>query len=62
MLHLSEEEVRELDRRLLAVLDEYIQTDHQRLDQPALGGIVVLHHLAAPAAPPPGQPHPHPEF
>jgi DNA-binding transcriptional ArsR family regulator len=49
MLHLSDEEVRELDRRLLAVLDEYIQTDHQRLDRPALGGIVVLHHLAGPA-------------
>jgi hypothetical protein len=56
MLHLSEEEVRELDRRLLAVLDEYIQTDHQRLDRPALGGIVVLHQLADPAPPPPGQP------
>jgi DNA-binding transcriptional ArsR family regulator len=54
MLHLSEEEVRELDRRLLEVLDEYIQTDHQRLDRPALGGIVVLHQLAdpAPAHPP----------
>jgi DNA-binding transcriptional ArsR family regulator len=49
MLHLSEEEVRELDRRLLAVLDEYIQTDYRRLDRPALGGIVVLHHLAGPA-------------
>jgi len=49
MLHLSEEEMRELDRRLLAVLDEYIQTDHQRLDRPALGGIVVLHQLADPA-------------
>jgi DNA-binding transcriptional ArsR family regulator len=48
MLHLSDEEMRELDRRLLAVLDEYIQTDHQRLDRPALGGIVVLHHLAGP--------------
>jgi DNA-binding transcriptional ArsR family regulator len=49
MLHLSEEGVRELDRRLLAVLDEYIQTDQQRLDQPALGGIVVVHQLADPA-------------
>jgi DNA-binding transcriptional ArsR family regulator len=49
MLHLSEEEMRELDRRLLAVLDEYIQTDHQRLDRPALGGIVVLHQLVDPA-------------
>jgi DNA-binding transcriptional ArsR family regulator len=55
MLHLSEEEVRELDRRLLAVLDEYIQTDHQRLDWPALGGIVVIHQLADPAPPPPGR-------
>ncbi len=53
MLHLSEEEMRELDRRLLAVLDEYIQTDHQRLDRPALGGIVVLHQLADPAPPQP---------
>jgi DNA-binding transcriptional ArsR family regulator len=48
MLHLSEEEVRELDRRLLEVLDEYILTDHQRLDRPALGGIVVVHQLAEP--------------
>jgi DNA-binding transcriptional ArsR family regulator len=48
MLHLSEEEVRELDRRLLEVLDEYIQSDHQRLDRPALGGIVVVHQLAEP--------------
>jgi DNA-binding transcriptional ArsR family regulator len=56
MLHLSEAEVRELDRRLLAVLDEYIQTDDQRLDRPALGGIVVVHQLADPAP----QQHPHP--
>ena len=61
MLHLSEEDVRDLDRRLLAVLDEYIQTDHQRLDQPALGGIVVLHQLADPALPLPGPPHAHPQ-
>jgi hypothetical protein len=50
MLHLSEEEVRELDRRLLAVLDDYIQTDHQRLDRPAFGGISVLQAMANPAA------------
>jgi DNA-binding CsgD family transcriptional regulator len=55
MLHLSEQEVHELDRRLLAVLDEYIQTDHERLDRPALGGIVVLHQLADPAPSQPGQ-------
>jgi DNA-binding transcriptional ArsR family regulator len=46
MLHLSPEDVAELDRRILAVLDEYIETDDQRLDQPAHGGIVVLHRLA----------------
>jgi DNA-binding CsgD family transcriptional regulator len=60
MLHLSEEEMREVDRRILEVLDEYIQTDHQRLDRPALGGIVVIHQLADPAPPQPGQPHPRP--
>jgi hypothetical protein len=49
MLHLSDEEVQELDRRLLAVLDEYIQTDHQ-----PLGGIAVFHQLADPT--PPTQP------
>jgi DNA-binding transcriptional ArsR family regulator len=57
MLHLSEADVRELDRRLLAVLDEYIQSDHQRLDRPALGGLVVLHQLADPARTQPGDPH-----
>jgi DNA-binding transcriptional ArsR family regulator len=60
MLHLSEEEMRELDRRILEVLDEYILTDHQRLDRPALGGIVVIHQLADPVSPQPGQPDPRP--
>jgi DNA-binding transcriptional ArsR family regulator len=46
LLHLSPADVAELDRRILAVLDEYVATDHQRLDQPALGGIVLLHRLA----------------
>lgn len=46
LLHLSPEEVEELVRRILAVLDEYIETDDQRLDRPAHGGIVVLHRLA----------------
>jgi DNA-binding transcriptional ArsR family regulator len=46
MLHLSPEDVATLDRRILAILDEYIETDDQRLDQPAHGGIVVLHRLA----------------
>ena len=35
-----------LDRRILAVLDEYVETDEQRRDQPAYGGIVVVHRLA----------------
>jgi DNA-binding transcriptional ArsR family regulator len=46
MLHLSPEDVDELDRRILAVLDEYIETDDQRHDRPAHGGIVVVHRLA----------------
>jgi len=44
-LHLSPEEAAELDRRIFAILDEYLTTDDQRLDQPAHGGIVVLHEL-----------------
>ncbi len=42
-LHLSDEEVAELDRRILAVLDEYVATDDQRLDRPLHGGAFVLH-------------------
>lgn len=45
-LHLSEEDVNELDRRILAVLDEYVETDHERRDQPVHGGVFVLHRLA----------------
>jgi DNA-binding transcriptional ArsR family regulator len=60
MLHLSEEEVRELDRRILEILDEYILTDDQRLDRPALGGIVLIHQLADPVSEQPGQPRPRP--
>ena len=45
-LHLSPEDVEELDRRILAILDEYIESDHQRLERPAHGGMVVLHRLA----------------
>lgn len=46
LLHLSPAGVAELDRRIIAVLDEFVETDDQRLDQPALGGILVLHRLA----------------
>lgn len=44
-LHLSPEDVVELDRRISAVLDEYVATDDQRRDQPLHGGIVVVHRL-----------------
>ncbi|HEY3261979.1 MAG TPA: winged helix-turn-helix domain-containing protein [Pseudonocardiaceae bacterium] len=47
-LHLSAEDATELERRILAILDEYIETDDRRLDQPAHGGILVLHRLAPP--------------
>jgi DNA-binding transcriptional ArsR family regulator len=45
-LHLSPEEVEELDRRVLAVLDEYVATDDQRRDRPVYGGMFLLHRLA----------------
>ncbi|MDP9848626.1 ArsR/SmtB family transcription factor [Streptosporangium lutulentum] len=46
MLHLSPEDVVALDRRILAIIDEYLETEDQRLDQPVHGGIVILHRLA----------------
>lgn len=45
-LHLSPDDAAELDRRILTVLDEYVQTDDQRRDQPVLGGMLLLHRLA----------------
>jgi DNA-binding transcriptional ArsR family regulator len=48
-LHLSDEEVVELDRRILEILDEYVATDDERRGQPgrrAQGGVFVLHRLA----------------
>jgi DNA-binding transcriptional ArsR family regulator len=45
-LHLSPDELAELDRRIVAILDEYIETDHERRDRPALGGMFVMHRLA----------------
>jgi DNA-binding transcriptional ArsR family regulator len=46
LLHLAPDEVEHLERRVLAILDEYIATDHERLDRPALGGMFLLHRLA----------------
>lgn len=45
-LHLSPDDAAELDRRIRALLDEYVATDHERVDQPAHGGVVVVHQLA----------------
>lgn len=45
MLHLSPEDSEELENRILAILDEYVETDHERHDQPAHGGIVILHQV-----------------
>jgi DNA-binding transcriptional ArsR family regulator len=42
-LHLSPGDLAELERRILAVLDEFVRTEVQRADQPAHGGIFVLH-------------------
>lgn len=45
-LHLSDDDVAELDRRIVAVLDEYVSTDHQRRDRPLYGGVFILHRPA----------------
>lgn len=44
-LHLSPEDVAELDRRIGAVLDEYVATDDQRRHLPLHGGLVVVHRV-----------------
>lgn len=45
-LHLSPEDVAELDRRIVAVIDAYVETDHERSHLPAHGGIFVVHRSA----------------
>jgi DNA-binding transcriptional ArsR family regulator len=45
-LHLSPEDAATLSSRVLAIIDEYLETEGQRLDRPAHGGIIVLHQLA----------------
>ena len=55
VLHLSDDDVTRLDERIIAILDEYVETDHERRHLPAHGGIVVLHRLAPiPEEGPPG--------
>ncbi len=46
VLHLSETDAEDLTTRISAVLDEYTASDRQRRDQPAFGGIFVLHRTA----------------
>ncbi|WP_431277318.1 ArsR/SmtB family transcription factor [Leifsonia poae] len=45
-LHLSPEDVVELDRRIVAVLDEYVETEDQRSHLPVHGGFFILHRSA----------------
>jgi len=45
-LHLSDEDAEELDRRILTVLDEYVDTDDERHGRPIMSGIFILHRLA----------------
>ena len=40
---LSEQDAEDLITRIGAVLDDYTGSDRQRADQPAYGGIFVLH-------------------
>ena len=50
VLHLDQDDVREFDARILAVVDDYISSEPTRLDKPAVGGLVVLHSLDDPAS------------
>ncbi|WP_285117090.1 helix-turn-helix domain-containing protein [Leifsonia sp. fls2-241-R2A-40a] len=49
-LHLSPEDVAELDRRIVAVIDEYVETDRERSHLPAHGGMFLLHRAPSGAA------------
>ncbi len=46
VLHLSAADLDALTGRIQAILDEYIGTDAARLDQPAHGGLFVMHRLS----------------
>lgn len=49
-LHLSDEDVAELDRRIVAVLDEFVSTDEERREHPRYSGIFLLHRPPGAAA------------
>ncbi len=42
-LHLSAADVAELDRRIVAVIDEFVESDAERAHLPLHGGMFVLH-------------------
>jgi len=42
-LHLSEDDLAELDRRLVAVIDAFVETDAERAHLPLHGGIFLVH-------------------
>ncbi|MDE3722286.1 winged helix-turn-helix domain-containing protein [Nocardiopsis sp. N85] len=46
VLHLSDEDVSELDRRIVAVLDEFVATDDRRRENPVYSGMFLLHRPA----------------
>ena len=46
VLHLSPQDAEDLISRVYAVLNEYMDTDQQRSDQPSYGGLFVLHKRA----------------
>lgn len=50
VLHLSEADAEDLTTRIHAVLSEYTDSDRKRFDQPAYGGIFVLHRSPDQAA------------
>ncbi len=45
-VHLKAEDISELERDIMVLLDRYMTTDDKRLDEPAYGGLVVLHLLS----------------
>lgn len=45
LLHLDDAQVAELDRRILAVLDEYVLTDAERVGSPTTNVLMVMHRV-----------------
>ncbi|MGW3966002.1 ArsR/SmtB family transcription factor [Amycolatopsis sp. NPDC005003] len=45
-VHLSAEDAAELERGILALVEQYVATDAGRTAEPAYGGMIVVHRLA----------------